>query len=289
MRMKRPLVHSVASAFHVLTMLVSSTALLACGAPPAKTALTYTEESKKAYDEAMDDFAAHNWIECQALFRDIRKKYAYSKYARLAELRIADADFEQEKFTESIRGYRQYIHDHRSDNDEVSYASARIAEAQYREIGDSFLAPSTDERDQAVIQDAYRELRLYLSSYPDSKDAEKTKRLLSDVTARLIRHELYVARFYLQRDNFEAAAGRIQYALRTYASSESPLARKSTVMGEVPPSGVEPEALLLLGEVFMHMEKKTDARDAFVTLVRDYSTSPLVVSAKKYLVILQGT
>lgn len=261
----------------------------ACGGPTARSPLTYTEESRKAYEEAMIEFEGHNWLECQALFREVRKKYAFSKYAKLAELRIADADFEQDKFVEAIRGYRQFIHDHRADAEEVAYASARIAEGQYKEIGDSFLAPSTDERDQAVILDAYRELRLYLSNYPDSKEAPKTKKLLADVTARLIRHELYVARFYLQRDNFDAAVLRIQYALRTFASSESLVARNATVMGEIPPSGMEPEALLLLGEVYLQMKKPREARDAFTSLIRDYADSPLVVPAKNYLATMQGT
>jgi len=51
----------------------------------------------------------------------------------MAELRIADADFEQEKYTDAIREYKQFVHDHRSDQNEVIYARARTAEAQYRE------------------------------------------------------------------------------------------------------------------------------------------------------------
>jgi outer membrane protein assembly factor BamD len=263
------------------------TLLLACGAAPPRAALNYTEESRKAYEEAMLEFDGHNWLEAQALFRDIRKKYAFSKYARLAELRIADADFAQDKFVEAVREYRQFIHDHRSDAEEVSYASARVAEAQYHEIGDSFLAPSTDERDQTVILDAYRELRLFLANYPDSKEVPKVRTLLADVTARLIRHELYAARFYLQRDNFDAAVLRIQYAMRTFAGSENANTKGTTVLGERIDSGMEPEALLLLGEVYLRMKKPREARDAFISLIRDHAASPLVIPAKKYLTFIQ--
>src|SRR5262245_66523791 len=105
----------------------------------------------------MVEFESHNWIEAQSLLREVKRKYSYSKYARLAELRIADADFEQEKFADAIRGYRQFVHDHRSDQEEVSYARSRIAEAQYKEISESFLLPTGEERDQAVIMDAFKE------------------------------------------------------------------------------------------------------------------------------------
>jgi outer membrane protein assembly factor BamD len=277
----------------------ASGSLLGCASPPPKSALNYTEESKKAYDQALDEFNAHNWIESQALFREVKRKYAYSKYARMSELRIADADFEQDKFSEAVRGYRQFIHDHRADTDDVSYARARIAESQYREIGDSFLLPSTDERDQAAIQDAYRELRGYLAEYPDAKESKRAKELLADVTARLVRHELYVAKFYLNRDNYDAAVGRIQYALRNYSvagrTSPPPGARKvpqgdgqdPQAEGAVVDSGLEPEALLLLGEVFLQMKKYGEARDAFVTIVRDYGASSFVIQAKSYLAYLK--
>ncbi|MBX3192092.1 MAG: tetratricopeptide repeat protein [Labilithrix sp.] len=251
-----------------------------CEKPEPRTALSYTADAKRAYDEALKELEAHNWIEAQSLLREVKRKYSYSKYARLAELRIADADFEQEKFSEAIRGYRQFVHDHRSDVEEVSYARSRIAEAQYKQISESFLLPSADERDQAVIVDAFKELKAYVHDYPNAKESQKIRELLADVTARLMRHELYVARFYLQRDNFQAAVLRIQYAMRTFAGG--PQIRGQSLSDHVD-SGLEAEALLLLGEVYLKMHKFGEARESFNALLRDYPRSPLVVQANNYL------
>jgi outer membrane protein assembly factor BamD len=256
--------------------------VVGCDKPEPRTALSYTADAKRAYDEAMKEFESHNWIEAQALFREVKRKYHYSKYARLAELRIADADFEQEKFSEAIRGYRQFVKDHRSDVDEVGYARSRIAEAQYKQINESFLLPTADERDQAVILDAFRELKGYLHDYPNSKESPKIRELLAEVTARLMRHELYVARFYLARDNFQAAVYRIQYAMRNFAGGPS-LGPDSSV-----DSGLEAEALLLLGEVYLKMKKYPEARESFNVILRDYPQSPLVVQANNYLTYMQG-
>ena len=253
-----------------------------CEKGEAKTALSYTADSKRAYDEAMIEFTAHNWIEAQALMREVKRKYSYSKYARLAELRIADADFEQDKFAEAIRGYRQFVHDHRSDVDEVSYARSRIAESQYAQISESFLLPTADERDQAVIIDAFKELKSYVHDYPNAKESQKIRELLADVTARLMRHELYVARFYLQKDNYEAAIARIQYALRNFSAAVQGPNGEST--GD---SGLEPDALLLLGETYLKMHRWNDARQAFVTIVERYPRSALTNQAKNYLELMQ--
>lgn len=264
----------------VLLAALALPVLAACDLNQPKTALGYTADAKRAYDEAMVEFTAHNWIESSSLFREVKRKYSYSKWARLAELRLADTDFEQEKFAEAIRGYRQFVHDHRSDVEEVSYARARIAESQYKQINESFLLPSADERDQAVILDAFKELKGYVHDYPNDKATEHVKELLADVTARLMRHELYVARFYLNRDNFDAAVIRIQYAMRNFAGGAGPKAEQYD-------SGLEAEALLLLGEVYLKMKKYPEARSSFGNILTQYPQSPLTVQAQNYLTYMK--
>lgn len=265
-------------------LLASGLALTACEKNEPRTALSYTADAKRAYDEAMGEFGAHNWIEAQSLFREVKRKYSYSKYAKLAELRIADADFEQEKYAEAIRGYRQFVHDHRSDADEVSYARSKIAEAQYNQISDALLLPTADERDQAVILDAFRELKGFVHDYPTGKESDRLKELLADVTARLMRHELYVARFYLARDNFDAAVTRVQYAMRNFAAGPQ---IKGPGGAELLDSGLEAEALLLLGEVYLKMHKWNDARTTFDAILRDYARSPYTVQARNYLAYMK--
>jgi outer membrane protein assembly factor BamD len=253
-------------------------ALVACGGEGARTGLSYTADAKRAYDAAMEEFNAHNWIEAQTKMREVKRKYSYSKYARLAELRIADADYAQDKFADAIRDYRQFVHDHRSDAEEVTYARSRIAEAEYAQISDSFLLAAGEERDQAVVVDAYKELRGFLHDYPEAKESKRMRGLLADVTARLVRHELYVARFYLQRDNYDAAVARIQYALRNYAPGiEGP---SGQITGG---SGLEPEALLLLGETYLKMHKWAEAKQAFDAILQRFGDSGLVLPARNYL------
>ncbi len=267
-----------------LGVLASCALVTGCEKPEARSALGYTEDARRAYEVAMDELRSKNYLEAQQLFREVKRKYHYSKYAKLAELRISDADFDQEKYAEAIRGYRQFVHDHRSDAEEVSYARSKIAEAQYKQIGDSFLLPSADERDQAIILDTFKELRSYAQDYPRGKDTARIRELLADVVARLMRHELYVSRFYLDRDNFEAAVLRIQYAMRNFA--QVPTAR-GPAGSEVVDSGLEAEALLLLGEVYLKMKKYTEARSAFESILRDFARSPLVGQAGNFLAYMK--
>lgn len=250
-------------------------ALSACENEPARTALGYAENAKRAYDAALETFNAHRWIEAQNLLREVKRKYGYSKYARLAELRIADADYAQEKYVEAIHEYKDFIRAHRSEEEDVAYARSRVAEANYAEIPESFLMPASEERDQAAVLDAYKELRSYVADYPNAKPTPHLRDLVRRVTARLVRHELYVARFYLGKDNNPAAVARVEYAIHTYGTPE----------GDEPPAGgLMADALLLLGETYLKMHKWHEARQAFEGVVRsDTDNGPNTIRARHYL------
>jgi outer membrane protein assembly factor BamD len=257
---------------------MGTAALVGCETEPPKTALGYTENAKRAYDEAMATFNAHQWLEAQASLREVKRKYSYSKYARLAELRIADADYEQEKFSDAIREYKDFIHAHRSDEEDVVYARSRIAEGTVAEIPEGFLMAASEERDQASVVDAYHELKSFLADYPNAKPSARVRELLTQVLGRLIRHELYVARFYLNKDNFDAAVARVQYALKNYpeAAGSDP-----TATGE--DTSLEADALLLLGETYLKMHKWGDARQAFEAIVNKHGRSAVAGQARNYL------
>jgi outer membrane protein assembly factor BamD len=261
----------------VLASLVAASlfALSACENEPPRTALGYTENAKRAYESALETFNAHKWIEAQNELREVKRKYSYSKYARLAELRLADADYAQEKYVEAIHEYKDFIRAHRSEEEDVAYARSRVAEANYAEIPESFLMPASEERDQAAVLDAYKELRSYVADYPNAKPTPHLRELVRRVTARLVRHELYVARFYLGKDNNPAAVARVEYAIRTYGTPE----------GDEPPAGgLMPDALLLLGETYLKMHKWHEARQAFEGVVRsDTDNGPNTIRARHYL------
>jgi outer membrane protein assembly factor BamD len=229
-----------------------------------RATLTYTEDARRAYQEALSAFQAKEWEDARALFEEVRQLFPYSRYARLAALRIADIEFEQDKYAEAVTAYREWLQDHRTDRD-VEYARYRLAKALYLDIDDTFLLPPAEERDQATTLEAYKELRGFVRQYPRSRYRVDATYMLEVVTGRLVRHELYVARFYLKRDRFKAAVSRIDYALRNY-----------------PSSGLDPEALVLKGETLLKMKKPDEARAVFLAVIRDWG-GPFATTARRFL------
>lgn len=242
-------------------------AVTACAATESEpqTALDYSDDARRDYEAALAAFEDKNWELADELLNEVRRKYAYSRYARLAELRLADGNFQQEKFAEAISGYKEFVHDHPNDP-EVPYARYRIAKGEYDSVSQSVLLPPLEERDLASVNDALATLRNYLADYPGSEHTEELRYMLDVVLGLLARHELYVARYYLAEGRFEAAIMRCEYALKTLKSS-----------------GLEPEGMVLLGEIYMKQKRKQDAREVLNKLLELYPESAFSVPAKNFL------
>jgi len=226
--------------------------------------LTYTDDARAAYNEAMNAFRGKDWEDARSLFGEVKRLFPYTRYARLAELRLADVDFAQEKFSDAISEYREFVQNHKSDPD-VEYARYRLTKALFLDIDDTILLPPAEERDQATTAEAYKELRTFLREFPKSRYRADVVYMLDSVTGRLVRHELYVARYYLRDDNFDAALWRIDFALKTY-----------------PTSTLVAEALVLKGETLMKMKKLDEARPVFEKVISDYG-GPFAGTSKRFL------
>lgn len=244
--------------------------LTACG-PPLKatqTAEEYREEASKAYDNAVVSYLEEDWETAVRKFVRIRQDFSFTRYARLAELRLADAAFRQDKFAEAAAMYKSFSRDYPSDP-ELPYARYRAVRSQFLQAGSSVFQPPLEERDLASVRGAYMGLRAFLSDFPKYEQRAELDYMLSVVTGVLARHELYVARFYLREGHYRPAIDRARYALARYGVS-----------------GLEPEAIVLMGETYLKAKNKPKAMEAFRRVLAEYPTSPFVVPAAEFLQFL---
>ena len=152
-----------------LSFILAAVLAIACGpAPEAEDPLKYTENARKAYDAALESYFDRDWENAVAEMEEVRRKYAYTRYARLAELRIADAAYHQEEWGESVAGYKSFVSDYPNDP-EVPYARYKIVKALFEQSSDNLLLPPLEERDLAHVRDAYITVREFLSDYPSYK------------------------------------------------------------------------------------------------------------------------
>ena len=102
----------------------------ACGGKSGGAgAVDYSVSAQRNYEKGLKELEDKDWLAASKYFQFIKSRFPYSKYAVLAELRLADAQFGAEQYIEAIDSYRLFIKFHPT-HDMVAngYASFRIGE-----------------------------------------------------------------------------------------------------------------------------------------------------------------
>ncbi len=227
---------------------------------------TYQSVAKRAYDEAMEDLEDEDFIDAARKFNAIRARFPYSQFATLAELRLGDVYYEQERYASAIEQYRGFIKLH-PNNEYVVYAAYRVSLSFHGQMPtDWFFLPPSYEKDLSKTKDAERELRYFIARHPKSKYTPEARKYLAQVRRQLADHEFYAAKFYLQNDNPRAAAMRLTNLLDKYSGL-----------------GLDPQSLFLLGRSYLELGDTKKAKAALEDLVEFHPNDPLADDAKDYL------
>ena len=252
----------------VLLALLSAQSGGCASSEEATKPITYSLTAKQNYEKGLAELKDENFPEAQKYFQFVKQKFPFSKYAVLAELALADTQFAKGSFTDAVDSYKSFARLHPThEKVQEGYIAFKIGECYFRDMPDDlWILPPSYEKDQSAVADALRELNDFLKKYPDSKYVKTATELRKKVLQRLVDHEVYVARFYLDRDHPKAAAMRLEGAVKRY-----------------PGSGREPELLLALGQTYLKMNDPQRAKDTFERVVAEFAGASQARRAELYL------
>jgi len=246
--------------------LMATTVATGCAPQQRRTTLNYSDRARREYEQAMTLFEAGEWTDAQEAMNRVKREFGVSRWGWLAELRLADIDFRSERYPEAVSSYRNWIRYHPT-QPEVTYARFMIAKSHFQQIPQDWaLVPSAWERDLGTALDAQDSLRAFIRDNGQSEFGDEARRLLQQTRAVLARGEIHVADFYLARGHQDAAIARLRTVLESFSGS-----------------GLEAQALLKIGEVYLSQGRSREAREAFQSLIENFGDSEFVPSARRYL------
>jgi outer membrane protein assembly factor BamD len=245
----------------------------ACGGGAREGQVEYSISARENYEKGMQALEDDEWLDAAKFFAFVKARFPYSKFAVLADLRLADAQFGAGGYVEAIDAYKQFIKFHPTHEMTTNgYAAFRIGESYYKMLPDDwFLSPPSYEKDQSATIDALRELGTFLKSYPESPFAKRAKEMYQGCANKLAAHEWYVAKFYWDRGRPMGTVLRLRTLLKRY-----------------PDTGYDPRAMWLLGRAYLKVGRPKDAQATFRTLVQKYPKSGEAGEAKGQLARLGG-
>jgi outer membrane protein assembly factor BamD len=254
------------------SLVLATTLAVACGGKSGGGAVEYSVSAQKNYDNGVKELDDKDWVAAAKYFGFIKSRFPYSKFAVLAELRLADAEFGAEQYIEAIDSYRLFIKFHPTHEMVANgYATFRIGEAYFKQLSDDFwLFPPSFEKDQSSTEDAANELKSFLDKYPDSPYRDRAKEIVAKVGKRLADHEWYVARYYWDRGKPMATVLRLRRLLERYRGA-----------------GDDGDALWLLGRAYVAVSMPDRAKTTWKELVDKYPKSAHADDARAALTSLR--
>jgi outer membrane protein assembly factor BamD len=180
--------------------------LLACGC-----AWFESKDEKSAQElvqDGVDYFEDGKYKKAIESFEQLRDWYPFSRYAILAELKIADAYFNLESYADAIFAYEEFEQLHPR-NEAVPYVIYRIGRSYFNQI-------DTIDRDQSNADKALQTYRRLVQQYPDDAYAGMARSDMLACYQTLSGHEFYVGMFYYKNKRYEAAKARFLAVVETY-------------------------------------------------------------------------
>ncbi|MEW5851185.1 MAG: outer membrane protein assembly factor BamD [Myxococcota bacterium] len=224
--------------------------------------VTYYPTARENFHKGMENYTKEEWEDAAKYFDYVRTKFPHSKYAIMAELRLADAYFGKEKWLDAIDAYKSFVRLHPT-HDAVPYATFQIAKSYYRQIPEEwFFLPSVAERDQRASRDALMSLDDFLIRFPDHERAKEARTLRKELRTRLADHEWYVAKYY-EKDHKKGAAFRYERIADLYPDVDD-----------------APEALMNAAAIWEKLGDLDRARVDFERVARDYGNTKFAAQAK---------
>lgn len=218
------------------------------------------------YEKGLDELKSKNFTEATRFFEYVKTKYPFSKYASLAELRLADVKFRQDRYQEAADAYKQFVQLHPTHED-VDYAEYQAGLSYYKDApGEFALFPPAAEKDQRQAEKAAQVLGDFVQTRTGSKYLPEAKKVLEEVRARLAQREWYVGEYYFKRERWAGAAGRYE-----------------TMVEKYPGSRHEAEALWKLARAALKLDEKYRARKALQQLVVKHPGDRRRAEAEKLL------
>jgi outer membrane protein assembly factor BamD len=168
-------------------------------------------------------------------FEQLKDWYPFSKYAKLAELKMADAYFYSKEYDQAVFAYEEFESLHPR-NEAIPYVVYQIGRSYFEQV-------DTIDRDQTVAKKSLETFERLIRTYPNSEYAKRAFSHRTQCYKILAGHELYVGLYYYKGKHYRAALNRFKSVLTTY-----------------PDVGVHQKALVLTAacEATLRTEKEAD-------------------------------
>lgn len=172
----------------------------------------------KLYSEAARELDSGNYKNAIDYYEKLEARFPFGRYAMQAQLDVAYAYYKAEEPESAIAAADRFIKLY-PQNPYVDYAYYLKGIVNYnRSVGflDRYIPTDPSQRDPGSALDAFQDFAELVRLYPDSRYAADARQRMIFLRNNLAKNEVHVARYYMKRQAYVAAANRANYVVERY-------------------------------------------------------------------------
>jgi outer membrane protein assembly factor BamD len=196
-----------------LSLLIGS-----CGWFKDKEDVTKNWNASKLYSEAAQELDDGNYKTAAEYYEKLESRYPFGRYAMQAQLDVAYAYYKAEEPEQALAAADRFIKLY-PQNPYVDYAYYLKGIINYNrsvDFLDRYIPTDTSQRDPGSALDSFQDFGELVRRFPDSKYTPDAYQRMIHLRNNLAKNELHVARYYMKRGAYVAAANRASYVIEKY-------------------------------------------------------------------------
>lgn len=194
-----------------------------CGLLPEQIDMTAGWSANKLYGEAKSAMADRNWEQAIKYYQKLESRYPYGRFAQQAQMEVAYAHWKDGDTASALAATERFIklHPNHPHVDYMYYLKGLITFNE--DLGFMGYLNSQDqtERDPKSARESFDAFKELVIRFPDSKYTPDATARLNYLVNALAAQEVHVARYYIKRGAYIAAANRVQYVVKHYPNTPS--------------------------------------------------------------------
>jgi outer membrane protein assembly factor BamD len=198
--------------------LAATLALGGCGLLPETGDETIGWSAQKLYGEAKDYQSSRDWAKAIKLLEKIEARYPYGRFAQQAQIEVAYCYWKDNDRSSALAAADRFIklYPNHPNVDYMYYLKGLVNFNEDRGLLASLGDADFTDRDPKATKEAFDALKDLVTRYPQSKYSDDATARMRYLVNALAQYEVHVARYYMKRGAYVAAANRAQNAVQNY-------------------------------------------------------------------------
>jgi outer membrane protein assembly factor BamD len=196
--------------------------LSACSSSPDDELINPNQGIQVLYDDAKNTLRQGNFTVASQKLSSIDSRFPFGPLSHQVQLDLIYSHYKSGQTDQALASIDRFmrLNPNHSDVDYALYMRGLVNMDTDKNLFQQIVGIDRSDRDPFKARESFEDFRRLIEKYPESKYAADAARRMSFIKNRLAKYELSIARYYVKRGAYVAAANRGQHVVEHYSDSQ---------------------------------------------------------------------